>query len=1051
VAEHIKENTILDIDASDFAQYAECIPWSVCDGWIDLTGCGESRHDGTEFIPYLQQWIEKSPKAGMPTALCVTSRLEAYENPGINLAGAFHAGLYRVIQSEYRRLRSRHMDTDLTIHDNALPSQIATEFFAASDSVEVCYRRGERYCAQLQEVNGPALRSGVRPISVFPADHVLWITGGTRGLGQECARHFVRHYGVKHLLLTGREPFPPRSEWAKYQEQQDALGAKVRAILELEAEGAKVRISSVSLADPQALRQELEEVAATLGPIGGIIHCAGRIDLETAPLIRKNRKTMESVMVPKIQGLDNLLACVEREPLQFVVLFSSVSAAVPSLAAGQIDYAAANAYMDYVAQAYAAQLPIISIQWPSWSESGFGEAKSQAYQQTGLLTLKTSEGLRLLERVLAERPAPVVLPAIVDTGRWHPEKLMLSTIEDGHARTQTPPVAKVKAATGGAAPSLKQAAESWLRSMIAAQLKMDHEQLESNRSLLDYGVDSVMLVQLPLPVGEALGEKLPPSILFECPTIGEFSSWLVTNHSGSLSKVVLQPEDEDAAILNAADQQATTVGIDEQHPAAVLLHEEPETKSLPQTRPAVEQSYSSEIAVIGMSCQFPGASNLQEYWRLLSEGRSALRKIPPHRYAQANGSVAGMLDNTTFFDPRFFLISDADARAMDPQALLVLEESLNALHHAGYSRHEMKGASIGVYIGARSYHRPDPVSLSRALNPILAVGQNYLAANIARFLDLHGPALVVDTACSSALVAMHLAIQALSSGEVGAALVGGVSLLREDALRLFDQRGILSKSPQFHLFDSRASGTILGEGAGMVVLKPLKQAECDGDSIYAVIKAVAINNDGRTASASSPNLKAQQEVMQAALQKAAVRPEDISYVCMNGSGSEVTDLLELKAVQSVYRAGAPLPCCLGSMKPNIGHPLCAEGIASFISVALMLHHGELVPFLSGEQPMAHYDWKSSPFRFNRVPEPWSSPRHLAAINCFADGGTNAHVILQASESSLSRPALRRPLPPPPLEKVDVRMLDDNRRTEAPPLNGDHPKTANFWNWLSPVA
>jgi acyl transferase domain-containing protein len=165
----------------------------------------------------------------------------------------------------------------------------------------------------------------------------------------------------------------------------------------------------------------------------------------------------------------------------------------------------------------------------------------------------------------------------------------------------------------------------------------------------------------------------------------------------------------------------------------------------------------------------------------------------------------------------------------------------------------------------------------------------------------------------------------------------------------------------------------------------------------------------------------------------------------------VTDLLELKAVQSVYRAGAPLPCCLGSMKPNIGHPLCAEGIASFISVALMLHHGELVPFLSGEQPMAHYDWKSSPFRFNRVPEPWSSPRHLAAINCFADGGTNAHVILQASESSLSRPALRRPLPPPPLEKVDVRMLDDNRRTEAPPLNGDHPKTANFWNWLSPVA
>lgn len=211
----------------------------------------------------------------------------------------------------------------------------------------------------------------------------------------------------------------------------------------------------------------------------------------------------------------------------------------------------------------------------------------------------------------------------------------------------------------------------------------------------------------------------------------------------------------------------------------------------------------------------------------------------------------------------------------------------------------------------------------------------------------------------------------------------------------------------------------MGEGAATAVLKTLDRACQDGDRIYAVIKATAINNDGRTASLAAPNPEAQREVMSTALRKAGVRPEDVAYIAVNGSGSEVTDLLELKAIESVFRSRTRTPCELGSMKPNIGHPLCAEGIASFTKVVLMLHHRQKVPFLSAEEPMTHYDLAASPFHFSRSLTAWEGSPLLAAVNCFADGGTNAHIILQGWERDHSPESVRQPLPPPVFRRIDL--------------------------------
>jgi acyl transferase domain-containing protein len=215
---------------------------------------------------------------------------------------------------------------------------------------------------------------------------------------------------------------------------------------------------------------------------------------------------------------------------------------------------------------------------------------------------------------------------------------------------------------------------------------------------------------------------------------------------------------------------------------------------------------------------------------------------------------------------------------------------------------------------------------------------------------------------------------------------------------------------------------ILGEGAGMVLLKTVEQAQRDGDVIYAVIKAIAVNNDGRTLGPTAPSMQGQQEVMSEALRQSGLRAEDVSYVEVNGSGSEIRDLIELKAIETVYRQNGSLRCELGSMKPNIGHPLCAEGIASFIKSVLMLHKKTIVPFLSAEQPSVHYDFATSPFTFSRALTPWDSAGRALAINCFADGGTNAHVILQDPPSVVAESARRRPLAPPPLSRVDVQQF-----------------------------
>ncbi|MFD9789952.1 SDR family NAD(P)-dependent oxidoreductase [Streptomyces sp. NPDC059070] len=982
---------------------------------VDLTGITGAEPSG-DTLALLQSVLGAKASRDIDL-LYVTQGLEAFgrARTRADLAGAAGAGLYRMLQSEYGGLTSRHLDLDPAARSAAdLAAVVRRELDGPGAESEICHRDGVRHAPVLDDL---APREGTGRADLA-GDEVLLVTGGTRGLGLLCARHLVERRGVRRLVLTGREPLPPRHLWDDPEACAPAVRAKIRAVLDLEARGVEVRVLALPLDRAEEVAAAVRAIESTMGRIAGVIHAAGLVDTENPAFVRKPVAGIARVVSPKTEGTRNLLAALDAAALRFVVLFSSVSAALPALGAGQSDYAMGNAFLDYFAQAHAHALPITSVQWPSWRESGFGEVKNQAYTDTGLLSISDREGLDLLDQVLTSRYAPVVMPVHVDAARFDPAELLRPKRRTA-ARpgpTTAPAPAPLSSPAPAPAPALVTPAPqpghdagpslmAFLRETFEAELKLKPGVLDERTSYADYGADSILLAQILQRIKQRLGVPLEPSTLLEHPTLHELAAWLLGAHGAEVA-----------------------AGFAPAQPAAPVVHEAPAAPvvtgpaiAAPAVRPAAAEPVTrtaGPVAVIGMACRLPGAPDLDGYWDLLREGRSAIRAVPEERWGRATGFTAGLVDDVHGFDAGYFMLHAEDVRAMDPQALVLLEETLKAVHHAGYRFGELDGSNTGVYVGARGRVRAEADLVAGARNPIMTVGQNYLAANISQFFNWRGPAMVLDTACSSSLVAMKLATDALAAGSVDLAVVAGVSLLDGPGdHELFRRRGLLQDRGEFHVFDRRAAGVVLGEGCGVVVLKPLDQAERDGDTVYAVVEGIAVNNDGRTAGPATPNLQAQKQVMRDALRQADRAPGDVRYLEVNGSGSQLTDLLELKAVQAVYRDGEPAaaPLYLGSMKPNIGHPLCAEGIAAFIKVALMVHHQRLVPFRSGQEPMEHFSLDAANLVLPRRAADADLP--YAALSSFADGGTNGHVVLGHRPAPA---AVRGPVALPELTRTDVR-------------------------------
>ena len=451
----------------------------------------------------------------------------------------------------------------------------------------------------------------------------------------------------------------------------------------------------------------------------------------------------------------------------------------------------------------------------------------------------------------------------------------------------------------------------------------------------------------------------------------------------------------------------------------------------PVNPPPADQPWNgTEIAIVGASGRFPGARSLAEYWELLREGRESIRELTEAELTVAGVpesvrshrnyvKAAAVLDDIGYWDAKFWGFSPKDAAIMDPQHRLFLECAYEALEHAGIAPDQAPGR-VGVYagVGMGSWFQRTLLN-NRALMEDVGLflvrhtgnDKDFLATRVSYELDLRGPSINVQTACSTSLVAMHLAAQALLSGETDVALAGGVTLeLPNTAGYLFKENEILSPDGHCRAFDAESAGTVFGSGAGVVVLRRLQDALDDGDHILAVMRGSAINNDGAgKVGYLAPSVDGQAAAIAEAIDVAGITADTIDYVEAHGTGTRVGDPIEVAALTQAFRrtTDAVGYCGIGSVKTNIGHLDTAAGVASVLKVVLALQHGELPASLHFTAPNPLIDFARTPFVVNGARRPWPSrsyPRR-AGVSSLGVGGTNAHVVL---EEAPTRPASTPP-------------------------------------------
>ncbi|HVC89127.1 MAG TPA: type I polyketide synthase, partial [Acidobacteriaceae bacterium] len=422
------------------------------------------------------------------------------------------------------------------------------------------------------------------------------------------------------------------------------------------------------------------------------------------------------------------------------------------------------------------------------------------------------------------------------------------------------------------------------------------------------------------------------------------------------------------------------------------------------------------IAIVGIGCRYPGASNPEELWRNLLAGTESVGPYPGGRFAELDRLYeqvrskharlftdrGGFLPDIAGFDSQFFEISPRESIYIDPQHRLLLEVAWEALEDAGQTRETYENSATGVYLGLWTNEYESRLYESASEGDFYSVtgcGRASASGRLSFTFGFQGPSVTIDTACSSSLVAAHMACQSLWAGDIDMALAGGANLiLGAEISELFTKANMLSPEGSCKFGDESASGFVRSEGAGIVVLKRLSRAVADNDPIYAVIRGSAVNNDGRSSGLLvTPSRSAQQELLRAAWKSAGIEPKDISYIEMHGTGTSVGDPVEVSAVgTALAEAGVTEPCALGSLKTNIGHTESAAGVAGLVKAALTLKYRTIPPSLHFHVPNPKVAWDKLPVRVvtETVRLPQTTDLSLAGVSSFGITGTNAHLVLE---------------------------------------------------------
>ncbi len=809
---------------------------------------------------------------------------------------------------------------------------------------------------------------------VVRSDATYLVTGGLGSIGLEIAGYLAAH-GARHLALTGRRA--PSEDAAR---RIDAIRDQY---------GCDVRVVAADVANPHDVARVVATVQAELPPLAGIVHAAG--ENSTTPLSALESTELDRVFAGKVWGAWNLSEAVADLTLDFFVSTSSISSVWGSY--GQTAYSAANAFLDGLTWRLREQgTPASSVNFGPWS-AGMADPDARAQlERRGVRTLSPADALAGMADVIVSagsgKPEGVV--ARIDWAKFLPIYLQTGRrpLLDEVAREVPAAATTASAGTGStalvdrltAAPvqQRRKLVLEFLRNSVAEVTRVDVSEIREEAGFFDLGMDSLMAVELRRRLEQAVGKELPATLAMDYPRLTDVADYLLGD--------VLSLNERAGAKPAAAPASLGTSGADE------------------------------PIAIIAVSCRFPGSPDPDAYWDLLSGGVDAIREIPEDRFdvdefydadQSAPGKIytrsGGFLDSVDTFDPEFFGISPREAVWMDPQQRLMLEVAWEGLERAGYAPASLRGSRTGVFVGvgANEYSHLLSGDSVEKLEPQFITGNalNAIAGRVAFTFGLEGPAMAVDTACSSSLVALHQATQALHSGDCDMALAGGVNVLLSPATTVAASRArMLAPDGRCKTFDAAADGYVRSEGCGILVLKRLSDAQRDGDRVMAVIRATAVNQDGASSGLTVPNGGAQQRLISAALARAGLSGNDVDYLEAHGTGTPLGDPIEVQAAAAVYGTDRDpnRPLLMGTAKTNIGHLESAAGAAGLIKVVLSLQN-ELIPqTLHFQNPNPHIPWDSLPVQVVEKPTPWlpnGRPRR-AGVSSFGFTGTNAHVLLE---------------------------------------------------------
>ncbi|MGZ5558019.1 MAG: SDR family NAD(P)-dependent oxidoreductase [Methylobacter sp.] len=947
---------------------------SLDDSNADVTHVTDSQENNEIQLLRLVKYLTKRNRRIIDTYILTLDNY-ALNNETVRPQGAGLTGLAYAIAQGNHLFALRNID--LCCHDLAQPQRLLPVIMrepASNQGEVVKIQAGIRYRQEFHPLTWS--ETGLSPIR---QRGVYLILGGSGTIGQAITRHLIKQYKARVIWL-GRSA----KDSVKVQDALNAFSGFAEQPLYIQADATS----------RESMRQAVADVKAEYPAIHGAIYSALVFDAENA--VDKITETVfRQILEVKTKGGIYFYTALEHEPLDFMCYFSSGQAYAFSGAAKHSAYACGITFQDAWVQAVRkrAAFPVGTINWGFWQSSLPPGAIPQNFA-----CLDDREGSDCFEKFVfaLQQQEPLVQALCL--------KPSASVLELMNYRQEAPVQAAVKKIS-----DIDRFIRDTLADSFSNTLKAPIEKIDPNLAFAEYGMDSILGVRFVNQLNQRLNIRLNTAIIFEHSSLARLGNYVIKRYRDEIEAQA------------GARQETHASGTQQAAPM-------PEQTCRPLSAPA-----TADIAVIGMSGKFPGAEHVEAFWNNLIQGLDGVEEYPAQYLDQANYFSAikqagksycksgGILAERNCFDPQFFGLSPREAHSMNPHQRLVMQEGWKALEDAGYDPNALSGSKTAIFIGAEptGYFHGSFTGSSDAL----------IASRLSYHLNLSGPALVVNTGCSSSGVAIHLACESLRNGESDLALAGGVNAcMNQDALINLSAADMLSSRGACATFDASADGTIISEGIGMVVLKRLQDAIADGDSIDGVICASGINQDGASNGITAPNGLAQEQLIADVYRKFNIDPADITYIEAHGTGTKLGDPVEANALVRAFKqlTEKQAYCAVGSAKAHIGHTSAAAGVIGLIKTLLSMRHRKLPALLHFNRLNPLIEFANSPFYINAEAADWQTqpgkPR-MAAINSFGHSGTNAHLVVREHLPST-----------PPASNIEsgekIRLIPLSAKTES---------------------